>query len=131
MKCQRSLVPLATRLRFVALVAVRESGGPIGPEEEPVDVLPSVGGRHVPFYRKVLVEKLKSALGSERSVDSWRFARVRRQALLFLVTTPEVSRSSNATAIALPRSGGTALPTCRYLEWAAPPSILPGNSPCR
>ena len=63
---ERPGVPRAPGLGLVALVAVRQPGGAIGPQKQPADVLPGVLRGHL-AGAEVLLEQVGPAGGAERA----------------------------------------------------------------
>src|SRR5262245_14673288 len=80
--------------------------------------------------REVLLKELQPALRAEDPFQLGPLFRFRRHAL-FSIGLALANAPTSCSAMARASSGGTAFPTWRYLEWAAPPSIRPGSSPDR
>ena len=81
---------------------------------------------------RLLAKQALAILRAERSRDRRSGGVVRHtEAPGFGVTGFDESTAWSCRATARASSGGTAFPTWRYREWAAPPAMRPGMEPRR
>src|SRR6185312_10044357 len=113
---------------------MRQSDSRVEPKQEPVHVFPRGGGLDDSRVTEVAIQEALSVVFPERALDY--VTGLLREPFAVLAHAvcawiPDCSSDTISVAAAEASSGGTALPTCRYRECAAPPSIRPHSGPRR
>src|SRR5690348_15751758 len=130
MKAQRPRVPGTPRLALIALVAMRQPDCSVNPQQQPIRVPPSRLRIDIlnTLLREIARQKTCTVRGSEGALYERLFDLVQGCALFRAAahapgrevcigraaeTLPAMA-ADTARPIASARSGGTALPICRY-----------------